>query len=128
MMGVERADHAADSKRRRPRVTRASVTRAREAAFAELAGLADRTEDGGVAALAQALAALRGTPRAPSAPAAPAGEPAPPEGLTLAATPVRGHLRRQPHGPGASLRRWQWVEGYEARRWVAPLSRVRVRA
>lgn len=33
---------------------------------------------------------------------------------------VRGHLKRQPFGPGGKLRRWQWVAGYEARRWVAP--------
>lgn len=43
--------------------------------------------------------------------------------------PVRGHLKRQPHGPGGKLRRWQWVPGYEARRWVAPgPRRVVVRA
>lgn len=30
---------------------------------------------------------------------------------------VTGHLRLQPYGPGGSLRRWQYVEAYEARRW-----------
>lgn len=35
-------------------------------------------------------------------------------------TAVHGHLKRQPYGPGAALRRWIWVDGYEARRWVAP--------
>lgn len=33
---------------------------------------------------------------------------------------VCGHLKRQPHGPERSLRKWVWVEGYEARRWLAP--------
>lgn len=37
--------------------------------------------------------------------------------------PVRGHLKRQPHGPGGTLRRWIWVEGYEARRWIGPKPR-----
>jgi hypothetical protein len=32
---------------------------------------------------------------------------------------VRGHLKRQPHGPRGELRRWIWVEGYQARPWVA---------
>lgn len=42
---------------------------------------------------------------------------------------IRGHLKRQRHGPGGELRRWIWVEGYQARRWIAskPL-RVDVRA
>jgi hypothetical protein len=49
---VQRADHAAGQQpRRRPRVTRAIVTRAREAAFAELAALADRAEDEGAGGL-----------------------------------------------------------------------------
>lgn len=42
--------------------------------------------------------------------------------------PVRGHLRRQAYGPGMSQRRWIYVEGYEARRWVAPRVVVEVRA
>lgn len=33
---------------------------------------------------------------------------------------VCGHLKRQPHGEGRALRKWVWVEGYEARRWLAP--------
>jgi len=33
---------------------------------------------------------------------------------------VRGHLKRQPYGPGATLRRWVYVEAYQARRWIAP--------
>jgi hypothetical protein len=33
---------------------------------------------------------------------------------------VRGHLKRQPYGPGGTLRRWIYVSSYEARRWVAP--------
>jgi hypothetical protein len=33
---------------------------------------------------------------------------------------VRGHLRRQPYGPRNQLRKWVWVNSYEARRWVAP--------
>jgi len=35
-------------------------------------------------------------------------------------TMVRGHLRRVRYGPGLSQTRWQWIDGYEARRWVAP--------
>lgn len=34
--------------------------------------------------------------------------------------PVTGHLKRQPYGPGRALRKWVYVAGYEARRWVAP--------
>lgn len=34
--------------------------------------------------------------------------------------PVRGHIKRQPYGPGRSLRRWIYVESYEARRWISP--------
>jgi len=40
--------------------------------------------------------------------------------------PVRGHLKRQPHGPGGSLRKWVWIEGYEARRWVGSRPRTTV--
>lgn len=42
------------------------------------------------------------------------------DGREAAEVRVRGHLKRQPHGPGNSLRRWVYVDGYEARRWVAP--------
>lgn len=34
--------------------------------------------------------------------------------------PVRGHIRRQRHGPGRADTKWVYVEGYAARRWVAP--------
>lgn len=40
---------------------------------------------------------------------------------------VRGHLKRQAYGPGRSERRWVYVRGYEARRWVAPRTVVDVR-
>lgn len=36
------------------------------------------------------------------------------------AVAVRGHLRRQRHGPGLAQVRWVYVASYEARRWVAP--------
>lgn len=64
---VQRAGHAAaESSRRHKRVTRAQASRrAREAAFAELATLADRTEDAGVACLARALTTLRDAPLRP---------------------------------------------------------------
>ena len=42
------------------------------------------------------------------------------EGRAAQVVPVRGHLRRQPHGPGNTLRKWVYVTGFEARRWVAP--------
>lgn len=42
------------------------------------------------------------------------------DGLTAAEVEVRGHLKRQPHGPGGALRRWVYVDGYAARRWIAP--------
>lgn len=47
------------------------------------------------------------------------GAPEEHDGRTLADTWVRGHLRRQPYGPGAELRKWIYVEGYEARRWTS---------
>ena len=56
-----------------------------------------------------------------------ASEPVDREHLGAAMVPVRGHLRRQPYGPGGALRRWVYVEGYEARRWVAPRAVVDVR-
>ncbi|WP_426751745.1 hypothetical protein [Myxococcus sp. Y35] len=34
--------------------------------------------------------------------------------------PVRGHLKRQRHGPGHALTKWVYVSGYSAWRWVAP--------
>jgi len=33
---------------------------------------------------------------------------------------VRGHLKRQRHGPGNREVKWLYVAGYSARRWVAP--------
>ena len=41
------------------------------------------------------------------------------DGLVLGETWVRGHLRRQPYGPGRQLRKWVYIEGYEARRWMS---------
>lgn len=41
-------------------------------------------------------------------------------GRQSATVPVRGHIKRQPYGPGRSLRRWVYIQGYEARRWIAP--------
>lgn len=41
-------------------------------------------------------------------------------GRIEATVTVRGHLKRQPYGPNRSLRRWVYVESYEARRWIAP--------
>ncbi len=41
-------------------------------------------------------------------------------------TIVRGHLRRVRYGPHLSQARWQWIEGYEARRWVAPKIRYKI--
>lgn len=34
--------------------------------------------------------------------------------------PVTGHIKRQAYGPGLSQRKWIYVQGYEARRWIAP--------
>lgn len=51
------------------------------------------------------------------------GEPADLSDRDAQGVPVRGHLKRQPHGPGGALRRWIWIEGYEARRWVGPRPR-----
>ncbi|GEL75521.1 hypothetical protein [Myxococcus virescens] len=33
---------------------------------------------------------------------------------------VRGHLKRQRHGPGLTLSKWIYVSGYSAWRWVTP--------
>lgn len=41
-------------------------------------------------------------------------------------TMVRGHLKRIRYGPGSSQIRWQWIGGYEARRWVAPKIRYKI--
>ena len=55
-------------------------------------------------------------------PAGGPGEPADLSGKTAVVRPVVGHLKRQRHGPQNSLVRWIYVEGYAARRWVAPWS------
>lgn len=41
-------------------------------------------------------------------------------GRTAARVTVRGHLKRQRYGAGNASVRWIYVEGYDARRWVAP--------
>ena len=41
-------------------------------------------------------------------------------------TMVQGHLRRVRHGPKSSKIRWQWIESYEARRWVAPKIKYKI--
>lgn len=41
-------------------------------------------------------------------------------------TMVSGHLRRIRYGSGHSESRWQWIQSYEARRWVAPKIRYQV--
>lgn len=63
--------------------------------------------------------ALRGSPVA-------ATGPVDTRGLAAIEAPVRGHLKRQPHGPKSGDRKYIWVESYEARRWVAPATKVRV--
>ena len=47
------------------------------------------------------------------------GDPAA-DGKQQTAVMVRGHMRRQSYGPEHSLRKWVYVESYEARRWIAP--------
>ncbi|MCC6130060.1 MAG: hypothetical protein IT186_09030 [Acidobacteria bacterium] len=42
------------------------------------------------------------------------------DGLLETDVPVRGHVKRQRYGPGRSEVRWIYVDGYEARRWIAP--------
>jgi hypothetical protein len=37
---------------------------------------------------------------------------------------VRGHVKRQRHGPGNSLVKWVYIVAHEARRWVTPEVRV----
>lgn len=48
------------------------------------------------------------------------GEGTAPAGRIPTAALVRGHLKRQPWGPGKALRKWIYVDSYEARRWVSP--------
>jgi hypothetical protein len=50
-------------------------------------------------------------------------EPLPP-GRHGADVAVRGHLKRQRHGPALAQTKWIYVEGYSARRWVSPISRT----
>lgn len=47
------------------------------------------------------------------------GEAVGADGRSAVDAAVRGHLKRQRHGPRGELRRWIWVEGYQARRWVS---------
>lgn len=42
------------------------------------------------------------------------------DGLLDVEVPVRGHVKRQRYGPGLSEVRWIYVDGYDARRWIAP--------
>lgn len=48
------------------------------------------------------------------------------EGREAQEVTVRGHIKRQRHGPGNSLSKTIYVPGYSARRWVAPEVEVRV--
>lgn len=50
------------------------------------------------------------------------GEPADLSGRVAVDRPVVGHLKRQRYGEGNRQVRWIYVEGYAARRWVAPWS------
>lgn len=62
----------------------------------------------------------------PSAPGSGEGESRDISRLQLARVMVTGFLRRQPYGPGGALRKWVYIQSYEARRWVAPERHVRV--
>lgn len=62
----------------------------------------------------------------PSAPGSGEGESRDISRLQLARVMVTGFLRRQPYGPGGALRKWVYIQSYEARRWVAPDRHVRV--
>lgn len=42
------------------------------------------------------------------------------DGLLETDVPVRGHVKRQRYGSGLSEVRWIYVDGYDARRWIAP--------
>lgn len=68
-----------------------------------------------------------GRPRARSAGEAYGAGGKLPAGYVPQQAHVAGHLKRQPVGPGARERKWIYVTGYEARRWVAPKARIRVR-
>lgn len=47
-----------------------------------------------------------------------------PDSFLVETVAVRGHLKRQRHGAGNALVRWIYVEGYSARRWIAPRLKV----
>lgn len=61
--------------------------------------------------------------RGSRASSSPAGATAAPGVRLPESVPIRGHLKRQRHGPGLSLTKVVYVAGYEARRWVAPKPR-----
>lgn len=63
---------------------------------------------------------IDGAPQGTSVAGIGAGEGEAQEGRLAVESEVRGHLKRQPFGPGGKERRWIYVAGYEARRWVAP--------
>lgn len=48
------------------------------------------------------------------------------EGLTLEQVEVRGHIRRQRHGPGNSLVKEIYVRGFLSHRWISPDQNRRV--
>lgn len=58
--------------------------------------------------------------KAPEGTGAGEGADAGTAGLLPVDTTVKAHIKRQRHGPGNSLERWIFVQGYHARRWVTP--------
>jgi hypothetical protein len=65
----------------------------------------------------------RGEPAGPTdvgAPPTEIGATAATAGRQAGLVGVRGHLKRQPYGPGGKLRKWVWIDSHEARRWLAP--------
>lgn len=48
-----------------------------------------------------------------------ASDPSTVEDRELVETWVRGYLRRQPYGPGRSMRKWVYIREHQARRWVS---------
>lgn len=56
------------------------------------------------------------------APSEPTGATLDTSGRVGVEVPVRAHLRRQRYGEGRQQERYVWIEGYAARRWVAPWS------
>lgn len=53
-------------------------------------------------------------------PSTPTDAPSTSEGRVASTSMVRGHLKRQRHGPGNTLTKYVYVAGYSARRWVSP--------